>query len=93
LEALSIDEDYVEALNELGYLNYAVLDDAAKARPLFERAHELCKSQMTESVTGLANCIFELEGREKALEFVHEVLAEPFDMEEITTLKQELIAE
>lgn len=92
-EALKIDEDYVEAINELAYFYYAVLDDAAKAKPLFERAYEICKSQMTEAVTGFANCIYETDGRDKALEFVNSVLHEPLDMEEITTLKQELMAE
>lgn len=91
-KALGMVEDYVEALNELGKLYYSILGKPDKAMPLFERAFETCRSQMATSLTGLANCTFELEGKDKALEIVKNALAAPMDMDEIAALKREIMA-
>lgn len=61
LEALRRDPDCVEALVELGWLYFAVADDAKRALPFLERAIALSESAVAEAERGLSACRQEIE--------------------------------
>lgn len=61
LEVLRRDPDHVEALLELGWLYFAVADDARRALPFFERAKALSESAVAEAERGLRACRQEIE--------------------------------
>lgn len=89
--ALDIQEDCVEALLELGWFHYAVEDNAAEAKPFFEKALAVSKGQTTEIVEGFAKCLCEIAGKDKALEFIGDILAKsPLDEEKIAEVKEEI---
>jgi hypothetical protein len=50
-----------------------VHDKPAKARPLFERALDICKRQLLEAVKGERECLEDLESSEVAEDFVREL--------------------
>lgn len=89
-EALAVDDEYVEALNELGNYYLTIKEDPAKAMPLFEKALDVAESQVTESVMGLAISLLHTAGRDRALQFLRDVRKGHIDMERIEELEQEL---
>lgn len=69
-KALLIEPDYLPALIELGFFYYAVEDDSARALPLFERAVEISRLQLTEAAMGMAGCLEELQSQNEASAFL-----------------------
>jgi tetratricopeptide (TPR) repeat protein len=51
-EALNMDPEYVPALVELAYFYDAVLNDSALALPLFDKAIDILRAQITEAAIG-----------------------------------------
>jgi len=80
--ALEIDPEYVEALNESGYYWLYVLDRREVARPCFEKAMGIARSQLTEAIVGIAECIAETSACE-ALEFIEQAVKDTVDREAI----------
>jgi tetratricopeptide (TPR) repeat protein len=68
--ALEHEPEHGEALTELGWLHYGVNDDAATAKPYFERALDVARDLFTEALQGVAKCVGELHGEEARTEFV-----------------------
>jgi len=69
-EAVSMDKTYFPAFVELGYFKLNVLDNAAEAIPLFDKAIEIINSIAAEAILGKANCISELKTKEEAILFI-----------------------
>lgn len=80
-EALAIDENYVPALIELGWVHYAVLDETAKALPLFESAIEVARAQFLEAIEGKMKCLAELQSPEAARSFLREMSRGAIDVD------------
>lgn len=59
-EALSLDDEYVDAYLELGWFLYAVQDQTAQAQAAFDRALHLLRKQNFEVIRGLLACAEEL---------------------------------
>jgi tetratricopeptide (TPR) repeat protein len=89
-QALAMDEEYIPAVIDLAYFYLNVLDDAGAAKELFERAISLCRDEMTEAVTGLAQCLAEKESKEEALSFLLNATSHTLDQEKIEALKEEI---
>ena len=68
--ALEIDADFIPAITELAWFYLNVLDDAARAEPLFERAIKLHKAMLTEAVIGMAKCLSEIKSKDIAKEYL-----------------------
>ncbi len=89
-QALAIDEEYIPAIIDLAYFYLNVLDDAGAAKELFERAISLCRDQITEAITGRAQCLAEKESKEEALNFLLNATSHTLDQEKIEALKEEI---
>jgi len=83
LKALEIDSEHINALLELGFFYMNVEDDAGKALSQFKKAFTLSRSQFTEAIQGYAECLNELESKEKALEFIKESINNPVHFDKI----------
>jgi hypothetical protein len=59
-EALTLDDQYVEAYIEMGRLYYVGHDDAKQARDYFLKAHQLLVNLNQEVLSGLVDCDEEL---------------------------------
>lgn len=59
--ALASDPEFVPATLEIAWYFYAVMDDSERAKPLFEKAVELSRSQFTEAARGYSKCLAEIE--------------------------------
>lgn len=88
--ALSIDEEYLPAIIDLAYFYLNVLDDAGAAKELFERAIKLCREEVTEVITGLAQCLAEKESKEAALNFLNDATSHTLDQERVEEVKKEI---
>jgi len=88
-KALSIDNEYVNALLELGHHYYAAENKSEKAIPLFEKAINILKDQQSDAVIGLAKCKEELEGKSSALKFLETINSTVLDGKKIENLKKE----
>ena len=88
--ALDIDDEYIEALNELGSFYLTVGEDSAKAMPLFEKAVDICEAQMTEAVVGMAVCLMNTAGKDKALQYLKDVRKSALDLERIEEIEKEI---
>jgi tetratricopeptide (TPR) repeat protein len=89
--ALELDPDYVPALIELAFFYFAVEDMGEKALPLFERAIEIGRSQLTESAIGKCGCLEEVASNGAAAEFLrsmksHAIIWEKLDDEQLSWL-------
>lgn len=88
-KALSIDDDFVEALIRLGYHYYGSHDNSKKAIPLFDKSLNILKDQVVDSIVGYANCIEELESPQKAIRYLRKVKSEFLNVKKIDDLIQE----
>jgi hypothetical protein len=89
-QALAIDEEYIPAIIDLAFFYLNVLDDAGTAKGLFERAIFLCREEITEAITGLAQCLAEKESKEEALNYLMNATSHTLDQEKIEALKEEI---
>lgn len=89
-QALAIDEECVEALLELGWLYQAAYDDSASAKPVFEKAYEISRRQITESLLGMAKCIREIDGKAPALRFLRRMRTRVLVEEDIADLEADV---
>jgi tetratricopeptide (TPR) repeat protein len=89
-QALAIDEEYIPAITDLAYFYLNVLDDAGAAKELFDRAINLCRDEMTEAITGRAQCLAEKESKEEALNFLLNATIHTLDQEKIEAIKEEI---
>lgn len=94
-QALEIDDEYVPALVELAYYYWAVEDNAQAARPYFERAVSLCRSQLSEAASGVAGCLEELDSEEEARRYLRRIAAgrEVREVESLLPDHQQWLAE
>lgn len=60
LRAVHADGDFIPALLDLGWFYYAVMDEAARALPLFDRVLELTGGDHGEAADGRTKCLEEL---------------------------------
>ena len=88
LKALEVDPEYVPALIELAFFYYAVEDDAEKALPLFDRAIEISRAQMTDAVVGKSDCLEELQSKAVAAAFVRDLVHQPLLVEKLAEAKK-----
>jgi tetratricopeptide (TPR) repeat protein len=70
-KALEIDPNHVDALNEIGYYYLNVLDKQDIARPYFDKAMSIARTQLSEAIRGMAECISETSP-EEALSFIEQ---------------------
>jgi tetratricopeptide (TPR) repeat protein len=89
-QALTIDENYCNALIELGYFNYAVMDNAKLGKNYFNKALTLLKSKLNETIVGLGKCIEEIDSQEAATKFIHEIKSNLLETSEINEYLQQL---
>lgn len=68
--ALAIDDGFEPALLESGWYFHAVLDDAEKGLPYFERALASSLANLKEAIQGKKGCLEELRSDAAAAEFV-----------------------
>jgi len=87
-QALEEDDEYVPAILDLAWYHHAVEDDPATALPLFERAYELSRRNLTEAVDGTSDCLEELESTAAAAEFLHRARGEAVRVEDLEEEKQ-----
>ena len=71
--SLQIDSEHIEAILALGWFHLNIQDDVQKALPLFTRAIDIAKSQLTEAIIGTANCLCEVSSVEEALKYLNDV--------------------
>ena len=89
-KALEIDEEYVEALLELGWFYYNVLDDARRAQPFFERLLKKCRDLTTEGLIGAARCIAERDSADDAIKFLDDTSQSLIDLEKLDEARRDL---
>jgi tetratricopeptide (TPR) repeat protein len=89
-QALDIDDEYAPALLELGWFYLNVTDDAARARPLFDKAFSLLRDALTEAVEGVARCLSETDTRAAAALYLALVKHNLLDSGRIRNLKDEI---
>ena len=89
LQALEEDEDYIPAILDLAWYYHAVEDDPAKALPLFERAYELSRQNLTEAITGKAEALEEVESAKEAVTFLRKALRESVRLEDFDEEKRD----
>lgn len=70
LEAAELGENHPEAQIEAGYYALNVDDDAAAARPQFERALESLQGLVVDAVAGMAKSLQETDGDAAAARFL-----------------------
>jgi tetratricopeptide (TPR) repeat protein len=73
-QALESDDEYVPAILDLAWYYHAVEDNPRKALPLFERAYELSRQNLIESITGKVEALEELESPKEAMRFFRNAL-------------------
>ncbi|MBI3071809.1 MAG: hypothetical protein HYY84_06725 [Deltaproteobacteria bacterium] len=88
--AVATDPWFVQALLELAWHYRNTRDDARRARPLFERAFEICRWQMTETIDGLARCIAETESKAAGLRFLSSVQKRLVNKKELAKTQREI---
>lgn len=81
--ALRSEPDFMPALIEMGWYCYTIDDDAAAARPYFERALPILKRQAQEVAEGWANCVAEMQGRADAYRALDDLAGSLIDQEAI----------
>jgi hypothetical protein len=60
LDAIEMDDEYVDAYIELGWFRLSVEDDAIRAEKTFDKARQLLRKLNTEAVRGALACAKEL---------------------------------
>ena len=87
-QALEDDDEYVPAILDLAWYYHAVEDDPAKALPLFERAYELSRQNLTEAIAGKVEALEELAFPGEAMEFFRKALRETVRLEDFDDEKK-----
>ena len=88
--ALEIDDEYIDALIELGCYYNSCEGNAEKALPYFKKACELASSQITEVIQRLAECISETKSPREALDFIDEAVRSTVNEQNINDTVTEL---
>jgi|tagenome__1003787_1003787.scaffolds.fasta_scaffold20447763_1 tetratricopeptide (TPR) repeat protein len=73
-EALALDQNYIPALIELGWLYLSVFDDPERAKQYFDRAIDVVTQNALEAFRGAAQCAEEIAGVEARAEVVKRAL-------------------
>lgn len=89
--ALDLDSEHQEALIELAFFYLRVLDDARKARPLFEKNLTLIKSNAIECIIGMTECISDLETDDIALGYLNKNIEITLDVEKFNETRKLLV--
>jgi tetratricopeptide (TPR) repeat protein len=92
-KALNLDSEHQEALIELAYFYLRVLDDAKRAKPLFERSLSLVISNATESIVGIAECVSDLESDDLALKYLDKNRAIFIEPDKFQEAREELLSQ
>ncbi len=87
-KALSIDDEYINALIELGAF-YFVESKSADAKKLLKKAIKILKSNLNDAILTLAKCIEEIEGPQNAIEYLINVKLEIIDKKKFNNLLKE----
>jgi tetratricopeptide (TPR) repeat protein len=69
-KALSIDDENVSALLELGHHYFSSENKSELAIPLFDKAIRILQDELVDAIIGMAKCIEELKSPKKALKFL-----------------------
>lgn len=88
-KALLIDDEYVEALIELGHHYYSSENKSIKAIPLFRKSLKILKNQVTDSILGYAKCIEEVESSKEAIRYLKNIKTSFLDAKKIDDLIKE----
>lgn len=88
-DAIAIDPSCDWALTDLAYFHLNVMDDAARALPLFEEALAIQKAGLTETVVGILSCLMETNPPEVAQKRLLDISQNLFDSPRI----QEVLAD
>lgn len=90
VEALAIDDEYVDALVELGMYYLNVRDNAEEAKRFLQKAIEVSRRQLVDSAIGLAEAVLESSGARAALLTLDSVVASLVDDDRIGELRARL---
>jgi tetratricopeptide (TPR) repeat protein len=90
-KALEIDEECIDALMELGWLYLMTRDDAQTSKSLFDKAFDICRRKLTESVIGIAKSLHETDGKAKVLQFLEDIRSKTLVDEDIRKLRDDVI--
>lgn len=90
LAAIQIDDTYVDAYLELGWFYFSVMDDAARAKPMFEKAVSVCSDQSAEAVKGIASCLAETQGKPNALQYLDHVRDQFWSTDALDAIREEV---
>ena len=89
-QALDINPELIPALLELGWFYLNVLDDAAKAIDLFDRAIAVLRRQLTDAMIGKTKSLAEASTKDEALKFISSASQLALDLSALEHVKSEL---
>lgn len=89
-QALDMNPELTPALQELGWFYLNVLDDAAKAIELFDRAIAVLRHQLTDAVIGKTKSLAETSKKDAALKFISSASQVALDLTALEHIKSEL---
>ncbi|MEO8666340.1 MAG: CDC27 family protein [Ignavibacteria bacterium] len=87
-KALAIDDEYINALIELGDIYY-IENEFKKAKEILNKAIKLNTSSIIEAVTLMAKCIEESDSKEKAIKYLEDFKKNTFGNNKIDSLIKE----
>jgi tetratricopeptide (TPR) repeat protein len=82
-KALEINKNDHDALVELGYYYYVLMNDSEKAESLFKSALEKCRNNLTEIIIGLVKVISEKNSFEQVEIFLSQIKDASFDLKKV----------
>lgn len=72
-QALEIDRNNIDALLELGWYNYNVIEKPDEASKYFEKAISLCNEKLLDAIAGKSKSIAEARSIKEAIEFLKSI--------------------
>jgi tetratricopeptide (TPR) repeat protein len=91
LQALELEPSHLQAMLELGWYYHVILDDVAKALPIFEKAVEIARANLTEAAWGYASSLAETSSDEEAKEWLQKLHTGALLRERLGSQEQEWI--
>lgn len=88
-KALMYDEEYVDAILEMAWFEYAVEDNAGAANERFDKAIHILKKQFEEALSGKAKCILETASGKELKVFINNVFKSLENSEVIKSIMEE----
>lgn len=88
--ALELEETYLPAIIDLGYLKSVVFLQNHEGKEIFEKAIRIIKENLAEALVGLVQCEEEVNSSSSALELMSSFESISIESPELTELKSEL---